>query len=73
MSFAGLTQSNENLLKLLDSKAFTEADDVTKLHLSYCLLNSKYGLGSFGGFGRVEKLQKTQLKRINTKDNDRSK
>lgn len=56
MSFSGIVQFDKNLRLLMNSEAFKEADDAQKLDLGYRLLKSKYGLGSFFGYGEVEPL-----------------
>ena len=57
MSLYGLKEFDYNLRKMMDSEAFKKADEVKKFNMGYRLLNSKYGLGSFFGFGRVKKLK----------------
>ena len=56
MSLAGITIFNTNLNKLMESKAFKEADGAQRLRLGGALLRSRYGIGSFFGFGTVHKL-----------------
>ncbi len=43
MSMAGLAQFNENLLAVMASAAFKNADEGERLNMGYALLRSKYG------------------------------
>jgi hypothetical protein len=56
MSFAGLEQFDRNLRAMMDSDAFKQADDSEKIGFGVLLMRSKYGLGSWGGFGSVKPL-----------------
>lgn len=54
MSLAGLHTFVENLNKVMDSKKFKESNETEKMKLGYRLLNSKYGLGTFGGVKKLK-------------------
>lgn len=58
MSFAGFKEYVENLDTLMESDAFKKMDWGERLEAGYSLLNSKYGKGSFFGFGKVKSLKK---------------
>lgn len=67
-SFAGMTTFNANLNRLMESKTFKEADEVQKLQLGGLLLRSKYGIGSFCGFGPVHKLPEQEESNVELGD-----
>lgn len=58
MSFNGIRQFENNLRSLMGSDAFKKADDAERLRMGGALLRSKYGLGSFCGFGKTEELKR---------------
>ena len=55
MSFNGIYQFNQNLLKVMDSEAYKKGDFAQKMNIGYRLLESKYGFRT-GLFGKVKKL-----------------
>ena len=46
MSCNGVVQFSENVKTLMATDAWKQADDSDKMQLGWCLLNSKYGVGS---------------------------
>lgn len=58
MSFNNIVQYAENLRTLEDSEAWKNATEAERLELHYRLFKSKYGLGSWFGFGEVKELWK---------------
>lgn len=57
MSVNGLKQFDMNLRTLMESKSYKEADDVERIRMGGMLLRSKYGIGSFCGFGKTHELK----------------
>jgi hypothetical protein len=57
MSFNGIVTFEKNLRKLMDSDAFEKAKTAKRLQLAGMLMRSKYGLGSWAGFGSVKELK----------------
>lgn len=64
MSFNGISTYVSNLNRLMDSMAFKEADDAEKMRLGGRLFFSKYGIGSFYGFGPVHKLPEKEKSNV---------
>jgi len=56
MSFYGIAEFDRNLRKVMDSDTFKNAGDGGKLRFVEALFKSKYGIGSFFGYGSVKPL-----------------
>jgi hypothetical protein len=69
MSFAGMRTFEKNLSTLMDSEAFKNADEGARLNMGYRLLKSKYGIGSFFGFGKVHPLPENQESNVEVSRN----
>lgn len=57
MSINGIATFEKNLRVLMASDGFKNTPSDRQLQLGGILLRSRYGMGSFLGFGRVEKLK----------------
>jgi len=57
MSVDGILTFQKNMEILMKSEGYRKADLAEQMELQYRLLNSKYGKGSYFGFGKVQPLE----------------